>query len=234
MKRITTSAPVTLASLIAMALIAAVLGLTSGPAAADATAQYEVTFTNMTNGQPMTPPVVVIHDASTQLAPPGSFANSNIEAIAEGGNNGPLLAALPGAPGISDFGVAGAGPFGPGGSVSVRLGAYEGDVLSTINMLVCSNDAITGLHGAALPDSGSVTYYAVAYDAGTERNTNQAGDVPGAPPCADLRAGGGGDQDELAQSKKIKSHPGIHNAGVLNFSKHDQVIQITVERIDEP
>jgi hypothetical protein len=232
MKRLITRASVALALLAAMSVLAALLGFISEPAAADGPVTYEVTFTNMTSGQPMTPPVVVTHDATTQLATPGTFASAQIEAVAEGGNNAPLLLALADDPGVSYFDVAGAGPFGPGGSVSVTLSAHDGDVLSTINMLVCSNDAITGLNSAALPDEGALTYYAKPYDARTERNTNRAGDVPGAPPCAGLRAGGGADQDGLGQNKKIKSHPGLHNAGVLSFSKHDQVIQITVERID--
>ena len=221
-------------ALLALAVPAGLLAVTPIGATAEASVTYEVTFTNLTDGQPMTPPVVVIHDDSVQLAAPGTYAGPEIEAIAEGGDNSLLVGALGTRDGVADFGVAGMAPFGPGQSVTITLTTDdESDLLSSVNMLVCANDGITGVDAIELPAEGTTTaVLAHAYDAGTERNTSRSGDVPGAPPCQSLRSGGASDQDALAQHKKIKGHSGVHNADALDFFKHDDVLRVTVTRIE--
>ena len=102
----------------------------SAPAAGSVT----VTLTNTSASQPMTPPVVVLHNAPNaengmRLFQLGQPASERIIAIAENGNNGPLvnlLGYLEDQGRASDYGVgfadpANPGPLLPGMSASVTL-----------------------------------------------------------------------------------------------------------------
>ena len=75
-----------------MALILLIPGLAMG----DGDKTYKVTITNLTAGQPLTPPVLVIHGRRTGKFTVGEMASAEIQAIAENGNSGPLQAALGG------------------------------------------------------------------------------------------------------------------------------------------
>ena len=72
---------------------------------------FQVTFTNLTGGQLMTPPVVALHDPSVHLFQVGEVASDEIQVIAEMGNNAPLVEFAGANPSVvSAAGVAGAGP----------------------------------------------------------------------------------------------------------------------------
>jgi len=105
---------------------------------------FQVTFTNLTANQLMTPPVVALHAPGTHLYQVGETAEDAVRDIAETGNNDALVAfALANPEVVSAAGVAGDGPFGPGGSVTTSLTtAEDGQVFSAVNMVICTNDAI--------------------------------------------------------------------------------------------
>ena len=75
---------------------------------------YSVTFTNLSTGQPMTPPVVAIHDSAVSLFRTGTAASAELQAIAENGDNAPMVA-LAGSLGaqVSASGVAAPAAAGP-------------------------------------------------------------------------------------------------------------------------
>jgi hypothetical protein len=58
------------------------------------TRTYEVTITNLTSGQPLTPPLVATHRKKGQLFEVGQPASVGVREIAENGNLAPLLAFL--------------------------------------------------------------------------------------------------------------------------------------------
>jgi len=145
--------------------------------AAAETASYQITFTNMSTGQLMTPPVAAIHDASVHLFEVGELASDAIRDIAETGAGAALVAFATdpaNAELISAAGEIGGGPFGGGASVTGMLSSDRPDhVFSAVNMVICTNDAISGFDSISLPTNNEpLTLMAMAYDAGTRVNQN--------------------------------------------------------------
>ena len=153
--------------------------------AASEPGSFQVTFTNQTQAQLMTPPVVAIHDPSVHLFQVGEEASDAIQVIAEMGNNTPLVDfALANPEVVSAAGVAGTAPFGSGDSVTLNLTTAEsGQVFSAVNMIICTNDGISGVDSVALPAGNDpVVVMARPYDAGTRVNQdNSYSFFP--PPC---------------------------------------------------
>ncbi len=147
---------------------------------------FQITVTNNTEGQLMTPPVIAIHDPSVNLFAVGETASDPVRDIAETGNNAALVAfAGENTDTVSAAGVAGDGPFPAGDSVSATLTTTSaGQVLSVVNMVVCTNDGIAGVNSVALPEGTEpVVFTSIAYDAGTRENVADAESFfP--PPCA--------------------------------------------------
>jgi len=230
---------------------AALMALASASvASADApVATYEVTITNLTGGQPFTPPVVATHRAATGVFTVGQPASFALKEIAENGNIGPMIAQLDADKHVSDS-VAAAAPLVPAGlsgsvmfgdSVTLTLTASEGaKFLSFASMLICTNDGFTGVDSLRLPkDVGdAVTVRSAGYDAGTERNTEDFADI--VPPCQGLvgvtsgEPGTGTSNPALAEGGVIQHHPGIAGGADLVPAIHgwtDPVAEITVERV---
>ena len=57
-----------------------------------AMASFDVTVTNLTNGQPMSPVAVIAHQAGYSVFTIGSPATVGLETMAEGGDNSMLIA----------------------------------------------------------------------------------------------------------------------------------------------
>lgn len=162
----------TLIGMLALAL----LGLPTAPhsaAAQTGTQTYEVTVTNITNSkQVLSPPLLATHAASVHAWQRGQTASAGVEKVAEEGMSDLLASELKGV--ATDVVVSHAHLL-PGDSITLLITAKQGDVLSTASMLSQTNDGFTGLDSAALVDGSTDT---IAYDAGTEDNTELAADVP--------------------------------------------------------
>ncbi len=160
-------------------------GVVQDDGAASEAGSFQVTFTNMTQNQLMTPPVVALHDPSVHLFQVGEEASDAIQVIAEMGNNAPLVEFAGANPEVvSAAGVAGSAPFGAGDSVTLNLTTSEsGQVFSAVNMIICTNDGISGVDSHALPAGNDpVVILARPYDAGTRVNQdNSYSFFP--PPC---------------------------------------------------
>ena len=74
-------------------------------------------------------------------------------------------------------------------------------------MLVTTNDAFAALNGVRLPRRGRTSFFSVAYDAGSEANTENCSDIPG-PPC-----GNPGNRVEDGAEGYVSVHSGIHGIG---------------------
>lgn len=234
---------------VGLAAIAA-LWLSAGETLAhgNQTRLYEVTITNLTDSQPLSPPVAASHRITLELFDVGEEASPEIEAIAEDGDQGPAFMMLNGHRKVTDAFDVGR-PLTRSGEVfsmftdtaTFQIEAKPGDRLSLATMLICTNDGFTGLDGARLPSRGSRTYYLDGYDAGTERNTEQSEDI--VDPCSALgpQALAGdpdGNEDAAVDSdphRDIRHHRGVRGGGDLSSSLHgweDPVAMVTVERID--
>ena len=139
---------------------------------------YEVSVTNLTYGQPMSPIGVALHSEG-QLWMVGESASAELEQMAEGGDNSALLALS-----VVNASASGDAPFGPGATqtVTVTIEDTTDSKLSLVSMLVNTNDAFTGLNAidlASLAAGDSWTGYVGVYDAGTEVNSEMAGTIPG-------------------------------------------------------
>lgn len=209
---------------------------------------YRVTISNLTAGQPFTPPVLLTHSNKTGIFTLGKEASSEIQAIAENGNNLPLLTALSGDVEVHEV-LAGSAPLvpanNPGGtgfesSVTFHITSRgKAKFLSFASMLICTNDGFTGLDSIRLPKK-SLTVYSVAYDARTEINTEDFADM--VPPCQGLIGvtsddpGTGMSNPLLAEDVIIIPHVGIFG-GVDLFSEvhgwSDPVAKIVIERMSD-
>jgi hypothetical protein len=150
-----------------------------------AMASFDVTVTNLTNGQPVSPVAVIAHQEGYSVFTIGAAATTGLETLAEGGDNSMLLAEADADANVLSSG-SGAAPIGPGGAETVTLDILESDLptalFSVSTMLVNTNDAITGVNGvdvSGLAVGDAWTGRAIVYDAGTEANTEAAADVPG-------------------------------------------------------
>ncbi len=199
----------------------------------------EVTITNLTANQILSPPIVVVHDPSIHLFSPGEAASDALAAEAEDADDGMLLTMLDGLMGskVDDVAKA-AGPLPPGQSVTLQVKAGRlTHALSAVAMLVTTNDGFMGLDAVSLFDVAAAgnpffarpaTLYASAWDAGSEANTEFCADIPG-PPC-----GHPGVRNTADAEGFVHVHRGIHGTGDLAPALYDwrnPVAKITVKRM---
>ena len=210
----------------------------------EATVSYRVTVTNSTAGQPLSPVAVVMHDGSWSNFVLGSAVSTELETLAEGGDNTAWLAVA-----ASDSGVyssaTGNAPIGPGSNESIDVEVTETQAatlsFSLASMLVNTNDAITSLDGINLSplEVGQVMRLtARVYDTGTEANTESADTVPGPA------AGGGAQEGFNAARDDVRDAVFVH-AGVItaddglasstlsfNHRWDNPVMQVEIERLN--
>jgi hypothetical protein len=197
--------------LLSVALVAAstALALRAAPQGAESGgATFEVTVTNLTRGQNLSPVLVAVHDESVDLFEAGQPASPELAALAEDGDASQLVQLLGGLDGVADVQVGG-GLVAPGASetltIRVRGGAKR---LSLASMLVSTNDAFAGLDALELTAMGT-TAYAMAWDAGSEFDSESCQWIPG-PPC-----GNGGQHDPTPAEGFVHLDAGIHGIGDL-------------------
>ena len=205
------------------------------------TATFAVTVTNLTNSQPLSPVGVIAHADAYSVFSIGSPATAGLEELAEGGDNTALLAEAD-ANGSVFTSASGAAPIGPGGVETISIEVLQSDLpgmrVSTSTMLVNTNDAVTMLNGVdvgGLQSGDSITLRTIAYDAGTEANSELAMHIPGP-------AGGGegfnATRDDLAD--RVAMHTGIvgQDDGLAASALNNQhrfdnpVAMVRIERIN--
>lgn len=204
-------------------------------------ASFEVTVTNLSNGQPLSPVAVIAHQSGYSVFTVGVAATAGLEMLAEGGDNSALIAEADADSEVMAT-ATGAAPIGPAGSEAMSIEVLESELpglnISVSTMLVNTNDAITGLNGAlvaAMQPGEIMTWRTIAYDSGTEANTEQALHIPGP-------AGGGegfnAARDDLAD--QVAMHSGIVSqddgaAGSDLTGQHrfdNPVAQVRIERVN--
>lgn len=193
-------------------------------------ATYLITITNITKNIQFTPFLATTHRSDVQLFEVGTAASEDLAKIAEGGDISPLKATLEANNRVIDT-AASAGLLMPGASVSMEIeaGKYPAlnGKLSLVSMLLPTNDNFVALNSVALPNKGTKTYFANAYDAGSELNDESCANIPG-PTC-----GGEGYSVEGGEGY-IYPAPGIHGEGDLSSAMYDwdgAVVKVAVKRM---
>lgn len=204
-----------------------------------AMATFDVSVSNLTNGQPLSPLAVVAHQDGYAVFSVGTAATDGLEMLAEGGDNSALIAEA-GADANVTATASGAAPIGPAGSETVAITVLESELpgltISVSSMLVNTNDAITGINAAPVADmqvGDSMVWQAIAYDAGTEADTEAAIHIPG--------PAGGGEGFNAARddaADRVAMHSGVVSqddgfAGSDLSGQHrfdNPVAQVRIER----
>ena len=215
------------------------------PAQATTGLRYRVTITNLTGGQPLTPPVLSAHRRPVGIFKVGSPASLGVQEIAENGNPGPLVEELEDDAQVVSV-VTGSAPIVPADRTDETgfsdTGIFEIDggpgakYLSWESMLICTNDGFTGVSGLRLParSGDEITVQTIGYDAGTEINTEKFADI--VPPCQGLIGvtgdpGTGTTNPALAEGGVVHIHEGIQGEGDLIAEIHgwtDPVATLTI------
>ena len=185
--------------------------------ASDKTGMYAVTVTNLTRGETFTPIMVATHKKDTHVFTLGEPASTELAAIAEGGDFGPLSTAL------TDSGVAydiatNGDLLAPGASTTIMVKmADDFEFVTVTSMMIPTNDgfiAVNGIKGPMKKHDAKVIM-SPAYDAGSERNSELCAYIPG-PPC-----GNGNVHDTEPAEGYVHIHAGIHGSGSLDASEFD-------------
>ena len=202
------------------------LFITSNATASGGKGVYEVTVTNITQGEIFTPIMLASHPRGLRLFELGEAAGNELAMLAEGGDSGPLGALLL-SEGAHDVATAG-DVLPPGGSVTLTVDVSgKNRYLSVAAMLVPSNDAFFALNGVQGPRGRhTLSLFSPAYDAGSETNDELCVSIPGPPfICA-------GEGFNPADGEGyVHVHPGIQGVGELIAASHDwrnPVAQISI------
>ena len=233
-----------LGAIVAMLAVVSIAGIPESDAAKSK--MYEVTITNLTPGQPITPPLLVTHSVNAGFFSVGEMVSSNVQQLAENGNSEPLVKTLQGKSGVLDI-VQGEAPLVPAndpGDTGLNYSetfvvTSEGNMryLSFASMLVCTNDGFAGIDSVKLPINQK-TVYAMAYDARTEMNTEDFADI--VPPCQGAIGissddeGTGASNESISEDGVVIPHPGIMGGDDLLESVHawgNPVVKIDIVRM---
>ena len=189
--------------------------------------KMRVTIKNLTRGQIFSPPIVISHKDGFTLFETGDAASSELSLLAEDGDASMMMTLADESPLVLDSVIFDSAVL-PGMSVSIDISSnFRYNLISLAGMLVTTNDAFVAVQGVGIPwGKNQITVNAVAYDAGSEANSENCAFIPG-PPC-----GNGGMRDTDEAEGFVYVHGGIHGIGELMPYRDDwnnPVAEITVE-----
>ncbi|MCH4292710.1 spondin domain-containing protein [Shewanella sp. 3B26] len=195
---------------------------------------FEVTVTNLTANQPMSPLALASHNDDIALWQIGESASVALEQLAEGGDSSGFDAIS----GVDTL-VRGTGILPPGMSETLTLTLAEDkvDALSLLTMLVNTNDAFSGFNAMdieSMENGASKSLRLMAYDAGTEANSEAKGTIPGP---ADGGEGFNAARDDV---NRVHVHPGVisQDDGLADSVLHashkfdNPVLKVTITRTE--
>ena len=205
---------------------------------------FEITLTNLTMGDPgmggqvLSPPIFVTHAAGINLAEVGQPASEALVALAEKGVTEGLVA-VAAAAGANSMVAEGVVP--PGGSVTVTVTAdMINSSFSVGSMLVSTNDAFIAATDVALFDEDgapvSASLELMAYDAGSEDNTEMASDIPG-PLGLDAAVDPEGSNERVpTEGGVIAPHEGIQGGAEVGeaFAWEEPTAMLTITPVAAP
>jgi len=206
-----------------------------------AMASFDVTVTNLTNGQPLSPVAVIAHQDGYSVFTIGQAATVGLETQAEGGDNMMLISDADADANVFAS-ASGAAPIGPAGSETVTVEVLESDLpslrFSVSTMLVNTNDAISGLNGvdvSGLAEGDSWAGRAIVYDAGTEANNEAAGTIPGPADGGEGFNAARDDRDDrvVMHTGVITQDDGLASSALTGQHRFDNpAMMVRIERTD--
>lgn len=200
---------------------------------------YLISITNLTHNQPFSPLAAIIHTPNYSVWQLGQPASLGLERLAESGDTTVLLSEARAHEQVLAR-AAREQLIAPGHSDRIELSVAPAPELrlSTAVMLTNTNDAFSGLAAVSIADlavNQQITRYTLAYDAGTEANTETQTTIPGPA------AGGRGFESQRDDShNQVYIHPGVITVdeGLIDSSLDEShrflnpVAQITITRLD--
>ena len=215
-----------------------------------ASQMFEITLTNLTegvhgeSGQTLSPAIFAAHPAGVKLAEVGQPASELIVALAEGGDVSGL-AAFATAAGANVMIAMNADMTRrytmPGQSTTVTITAdMANSSLSVGSMLVSTNDAFIAAIDVPLFDEDGMPVSAsldlMAYDAGSEDNTEMASDIPGPLGLDEATDPPGSNERVPTEGGVIAAHEGIQGGGDVTeaFAWEEPTAMLTITPVDAP
>lgn len=188
----------------------------------------EVKITNLSAKVVLTPPIVAAsRDQITvfQLTQPASEA---LEMLAESGSTDELAMMFEDEHNAS---VAQATePILPGQTLTLYVYGQRYTRISLASMILPTNDGFVALNSKRIKPYGTTATYLSAYDAGTELNDEDCGNIPGPLSC------GGGEGYNMAPGEGfVYPHPGTHGENGISgedFSWADPVAMVTTRIVN--
>ncbi len=199
---------------IAVLIASAFIAINSNSVEAQ-TQPYQLTVRNITNRQPISPPIVVIHESNAVILPRSAGRLEGLEAFAETGSKPALMEALRNRSGVKEVTEFG-GAIGPQSQQTIfsNLRAEPGDHISVIGKLMCTNDAIT-IGTAIISNEDDPAFGSgIVLDAGTEENDESRRSVP-CPEFDSASATVVSQPDTEDGEGRINPHTGIKGIGDL-------------------
>jgi len=220
---------VTLVSLLMMAACSDSNNSSNSPVAMPdsmpaSTQSYQISISNLSYAQPLSPVAVIVHDNSYSGWTLGSPANDGLEQLAEGGDNSEFINAE-----NALLTASGEGIIMPGATETIDVVVDEVPEvqLTLATMLVNTNDGFTGVTGldiASLAVGDSRVIELPVFDAGTEANLELAGSIPGP---ADGGVGFDSMRDDVDY---VARHPGV----VSSEDRYAESVLSEAHRFDVP
>ena len=198
---------------------------------------FEVYMTNLTIGQPLSPPAIFLHREGYNAFLDGRPASRPIELIAEAGARSELLNEIKESVRLlathSSGGVIRPAQKGPADQLSFSANAAGNPRtvrITAVTMLESTNDAFTGVNAVDVSDMvvGETRILdGFTWDAGTEANTETAATVPGPG------IGGRGFSSERDDHiNRVRFHQGVVTS--LGESGIPNSVLIDEHRFDNP
>ena len=213
-------------------LMLAVLLSVSGVAAA---AKWRVEITNVTPGQTFTPILAAVHYGNSGVPGVGAAPSDGLAMLAEAGATDPLGAEILARRPHGTQLYATEGLLGPGQTATTYVEGRPGQRLTLAAMLIPTNDTFVAIGSVFLPLRGGTTVQALAYDAGSELNSQRCGDMPG-PRC-------GGEAYSMAPGEGfVHVSNGFHELGTggtgpdeilgpAHYTWNNPVAVVTIQRV---
>lgn len=189
--------------------VVAGLVLSSTAAVADDMFTYEISITNTTKGQVLTPPLIVAHNGGYMFFKLGMKASDALAALAENGNATLLQNNANADPMVYATMVGEAIPPGTTKKISIDVPKHKA-LFSVAGMLATTNDGFFAIENASAHNEN----WAFAYDAGSEVNNEQCSYIPGLP-CNSGAANLGQPGVDGDAEGFVHFHNGVHGDGAI-------------------
>jgi len=214
------------------AFLAVSLSLTGcGGSSSSNETQYSLKIKNITAAQPMSPLAVVVHNSSYNLFTVGNSASIELEKLAESGDNSLVINTVN--TNIEQT-KSSSSLLTPSSVQDINI-TSNSKYISLATMLVNTNDAFAGLNSydiSAIGVGKSVEINLIAYDAGTESNSETSQSIPEL-----VGEGYNSSRDDTnslirAHSGVITADDGLSTSGLTSIHKFENpVATITISRI---